>query len=50
MNTQNIIYGAGAVALVSLAFAVCGGFAVKSAIARLDLLRAAEDLSLETKA
>ena len=27
---------------VSLAFAVCGGFAVKSAIARLDLLRAAE--------
>jgi Na+/proline symporter len=35
---------------VSLAFAVCGGFAVKSAIARLDLLRAAEDLSLETKA
>ena len=27
---------------VSLAFAVCGGLAVKSAIARLDLLRAAE--------
>ena len=27
---------------VSLAFAICGGFAVKSALARLDLLRAAE--------